>query len=154
MTQAKVERTVIADFVSHKNIAVIGASSDNGKFGNYAYRELKKRGYHVIPVNPKTDVIAEDRCYPDLKSLPERVDGVLVVVPPEQTEKVVQEAESVGIKRIWMQQGAASEAAINFCRQHGLSEVHGECILMFAEPVASYHRWHRGLMGCFGLLPK
>lgn len=92
--------------------------------------------------------------YPDLQSLPEKVDGCLIVVPPVETERVVREADAAGIHNIWMQQGADSPEAIEYCRQHGMNEVHGECILMFAAPVKSYHKVHRFFRGVFGKLPN
>jgi predicted CoA-binding protein len=79
---------------------------------------------------------------------------VLVVVPPAETEKVVREAAAAGIKRIWMQQGAESPAAIKFCQENGLSAVHGECILRFAEPAGWFHRAHRCVWKLLGKLPK
>jgi hypothetical protein len=81
------------------------------------------------------------------------VDGVLIVVPPTQTEKIVRAAGAAGIKRVWMQQGAESEAAIQFCKENGISEVHGECILMFAGS-AFFHKPHRWVWGLLGKLPK
>lgn len=149
-----VNKAVVDDFVSQKKLAVVGVSRNSRKFGNFAYHELKARGYQVFPVNPNLDSVGEDRCYPSLNTLPEKVDGVVVVVPPKETEKVVQETDAAGIKRVWMQQGAESEAAIRFCKDHGMSEVHGECILMFSEPVRSYHWFHRFVLQCFGRLPK
>jgi len=75
-------------------------------------------------------------------------------VPPAETEQVVQEAAAAGIRRVWMQQGAESEAAIRFCEEHGMSVVHGECILMFAQPVDSVHRLHRWIWRLLGKLPQ
>jgi predicted CoA-binding protein len=88
-----------------------------------------------------------------LSVLPEPVGGVLIVVPPAETEKVVRDAAQVGIRRVWMQQGAESETAIRFCEENGISAVHGECILMFAQP-AGFHRLHRWVWGLLGKLPR
>jgi predicted CoA-binding protein len=78
----------------------------------------------------------------------------VIIVPPAETEKVVREADAAGIQHVWMQQGAESDEAIQYCQEHGLKEVHGECIMMFAPPVNSVHRWHRGAWKLFGKLPK
>ena len=67
---------------------------------------------------------------------------------------MVREVAEAGIKHLWIQQGAESDAAIEYCREHEINVVHGECILMFAEPVGSIHRFHRWLWGVFGKLPK
>jgi hypothetical protein len=60
----------------------VGVSCDSKKFGHSAYRELKAKGYHLIPVNPKADSIENDLCYPNLGARPERVGGALEGYPP------------------------------------------------------------------------
>jgi hypothetical protein len=147
-------KAAVEDFVAQRNLAVVGISRGGKKFGNLAFKALKSKGYRVFPINPKVENIEGERCYPSLESLPEPVGGVLIVVPPAETEKVVREAAASGIRRVWMQQGAESEAAIRFCEENGISAVHGECILMFAQPVVSFHRFHRWIWGVLGKLPR
>jgi uncharacterized protein len=147
-------KPAVDDFLAQRTLAVVGVSRQGKKFGNYAFRELKVRGYRVFPVHPLAEAIEGDRCYPSLGQLPEPVGGVVVVVPPAQTGQVVRDAASAGIQRVWMQQGAASPEAIQFCRENGISEVHGECILMFAQPVKSFHNVHRWVWRLLGKLPK
>ncbi|MFC1640113.1 CoA-binding protein [Gemmatimonadota bacterium] len=146
-------KAAVEDFVSQRTLAVVGVSSGGKKFGNAACRDLRAKGYRIIPVHPTAESINGERCYRSLSELPEPVGGVLVVVPPAETEKVVREAAAAGIKRIWMQQGAQSAAAIQFCQDQGLSVIHNECILMFAEPVRGGHRFHRFIWRVLGKLP-
>lgn len=146
-------KAAVADFTAQKKLAVVGMSRKGRKFGNMAFKELKKQGYQLFPVNPNAESIEGEKCYPSLGALPEPVDGVLIVVPPAETEKVVREAAAAGIKRVWMQQGAESPEAIRFCQENGIEAVHGECILMFTEPSAFFHRAHRWVWGVFGRLP-
>jgi predicted CoA-binding protein len=147
-------KAAVEDFVSQRTLAVVGASSGGKKFGNMAMKELRNKGYRVFPVHPTADEIDGESCCKDLSSLPEPVGGVLVVVPPAETEKVVRDAAEAGITRVWMQQGAGSDAAIEFCEEQGMTVVHGECILMFAEPVGGGHRFHRWIWKVLGKLPK
>jgi predicted CoA-binding protein len=147
-------KAMVADFVAQRKLAVVGVSRQGKKFGNMAFRELKAKGYKLLPVHPQAEAIEGERCYPNLAALPEPVEGVLVIVPPAETEKIVREAAAAGIKRVWMQQGAESPAAIRFCQENGLSAVHGECILMFAEPAAWMHRAHRWFWKLLGKIPK
>ena len=147
-------KAAVEDFLAQKTLAVVGVSRGGKKFGNMAYKELRAKGYQVIPVHPNADSIEGDRCYPSLSALPEQVGGVLIVVPPDETEKVVREAVEAGIRRVWMQQGAESEAAIQTCEEQGVSAIHGECILMFAEPTGFGHRMHRWIWGMLGKLPR
>jgi predicted CoA-binding protein len=144
----------VRDFLAQRTLAVVGASRSGKGFGSAAFRELKAKGYHLLPVHPQADQIEGERCYPSLKALPEPVGGVLIVVPPQQTEKVARDAAESGIRRIWIQQGAESDAALHFCQQQGLSVVAGECILMFAEPAGAFHRFHGWLWRLIGRAPK
>jgi predicted CoA-binding protein len=147
-------KAVVDDFVSQKTLALVGVSRQPKKFGNYALRELTQRGYRIFPVHPAAENIEGAKCYPSLRQLPEAVGGVVVVVPPTQTENVVRDAAAAGIKRVWIQQGAGSPDAIRFCQENGISEIHGECILMFAGPVKSVHNFHRWIWRLLGKLPK
>ena len=143
----------VQDFIAQKTLAVAGISRNPQSFSARAFAELKTKGYRLFPVNPNADSIAGEKCYPNVGALPEKPGGVLVFTPPAETEKVVREAAAAGIARIWIQQGAQSEAALRFCREKNLAAVSRQCILMFAEPVASIHRVHRWLWKILGKLP-
>ena len=147
-------KAAINEFLGSKTLAVVGVSSKRRGFGYTVYHDLKRKGYTVYPVNPNTNAIDGNPCYPDVRLLPEKVDGIILVVPPEQTEQVVGEVAEAGIKRVWMQQGAESDAAIRFCEERGISVVHGECIMMFATPAAFPHGVHRWVRGVVGKLPE
>src|ERR1039457_1287903 len=84
-----------------------------------------------------------ERCFHRLDDLPEAVGGVVTVVPPSQTEKVIEDCARLGIKHVWMQQGSESETAVALCREKGIAEVHGQCLLMHtgAGFPHSIHRW-------------
>ena len=147
-------KSAVVDFVGQRSLAVVGVSRSGKKFGNTAYRALKAKGYQLVPVHPEAKTLEGDRCAKNLASLPAPVGGVLVIVPPQQAEQVVQEAAAAGIKRVWLQQGAESPAAIRLAESKGMSVVAGECILMFAEPAGFGHRAHRWVWGLLGRLPK
>ena len=120
------------EFLAQKNIAVVGVSRTHG-FGNSVYEELKHKGSHVYAVNRLAERIKGEKCYRSLDELPP-VDGVVSVVPPAETQKIVADCARLGIKHVWMQQGSQSKEVIEFCKEHGISEVHGACILMYADP--------------------
>lgn len=147
-------RVTVDDFLARKSLAMVGISRGGKKFGNLAYRDLKSKGYRLFPVHPEASTVECDPCYTSLAALPEPVDGIFVCLPPDQTEQVVRDAAQAGITRVWLQQGAASEAAIRFCEDRNMSVVHGECILMFAKPLKLGHRLHRWVWGLLGKLPK
>jgi len=147
-------KAMIDDFLAQRTLAVVGVSRKTEKFGCTVYRELKAKGYRVFPVNPHAEEVVGDRCYPSLSALPEPVGGVVIVVPPAETERVVQEAAAAQIRRVWMQQGAESGTALRFCEDNGMSVISGECIMMFARPIGFGHGMHRWVWGLLGRLPK
>jgi uncharacterized protein len=147
-------KTDVQEFYASQPIAVVGVSRDTKKFGNSAYTSLKTQGYKVIPINPNTDTIDGDMCYPDLKSIPEKVGGVLVIVPPKKSEQVVREAHEAGINRVWLQQGAESQDAIKYCEDNGMTVIHNECIMMYADHSAGFHRFHGFIWRLMGKAPR
>jgi hypothetical protein len=147
-------KATVDEFVGSRELAVIGVSRSGSKFGNTIYRELKDKGYVVYPVNPNTDEIEGDRCYRSIAEVPQTVEGAVVVVGKDHSETVVREAAAAGIKRIWLQQGTESPGSLAACEELGLSSVSRNCILMFAEPVGSLHKFHRFLRQVFGRMPS
>lgn len=146
-------KKLVDEFLLQKKIAVVGVSRKKTKFGNAIFKELKQKGYEVIAINPHLSEFEGDVCYPNLNSIPEKVDAVVINISPAQTDKVVREAKEVGISKVWLQQGSQSEAAIKFCEENGMECVSNECILMFAQPSAFIHRAHRWIWGALGKLP-
>jgi uncharacterized protein len=147
-------KAAIDSFVQGKTLALVGISASGKGFGNSAYKELKARGYHVLPVHPTASAVQGDPCWPSLAQLPERVERLLVITAPSAAESVVKEAAAAGVRQVWLQQGASSPAAIKACKDQGLQVVHDECILMFAEPATGFHGFHRWLWKVFGKIPK
>lgn len=144
----------IKSFLGLKNIAVIGVSSKGKGFGVAVYNHLKDNGYTTFGVNKNGGFSNSTKLYNSLAMIDNNIDGVITVVPPAETEIVVQQANSLGIKNIWMQQGSESKNAIDFCNQNGIDVVHNECIMMFVEPVKSIHKFHRWINKITGKYPE
>ena len=144
----------VENFLASKKIAVVGVSRKKQKFGNTVYRELKKKGYEAYPVNPYMRVVDGDICYPDISSIPDKPEAVLLSITPDKTEAIMPEILNAGIKKVWMQQGSQSEVAVQFCEENGIDCVSNECILMFTEPTEFIHKAHRFFRGVFGKLPQ
>ena len=149
-----VTNALVNDFLAQKNLVLVGLSRSEHKYGNAIYKTLTENGFKVFPIHKSEKTIRNIQCYPNLTSIPDRVEGIVICVPPEETLNVVREAASAGINRVWMQQGAESDSAIQFCKQNNISAVYGHCILMFAEPVSSLHRFHRWIWKLIGKIPK
>lgn len=116
-------------------IAVIGATDTAGKYGGRIYRDLKRKGYTVVAVNPGRESVDGDPCYPDLESLPALPDIVNIVVPPPVTLKTLQECVDLDIERVWIQPGAADGAVRAFVEEHGLTALIDACIMLEAHGV-------------------
>jgi uncharacterized protein len=154
MDNVKVTREIVEGFLAQEALALAGASRGGKKFGNTIFKDLSVKGYRVHLVHPDAREIDGAACVSSLEELPEAVGGLVLVVPPAQSEKLVREAHAAGIPRVWMQQGAESPTAIEYCRANGMEVVHGECIMMFAEPVHGLHSFHRWVSKVFGKLPR
>jgi len=141
---------LIDDFIQSKKIAVVGMSRTGKKFGNMAGKELLAKGYEIYPVHPEVKEIDGMVCYPNLKSLNGKVDGVWISIPPKKVPAVLQDAAEIGLKNIWLQQGAWSKEVQQSIDQLGLSVVSKKCIMMYAAPVKSVHKFHRTIKGIFG----
>lgn len=139
-------------FLAEPAIAIAGVSRSNKKFGSFAFRELRSKGYRVYPIHPTATSIDGVTCYPHFADLPERVSAALIVVPSHIAVDVVREAAAAGVRRVWLQQGAESPQLLALCDELGLETVSGQCILMFANP-GGYHRVHRWINGLLGQLP-
>lgn len=123
-------QTLIDDFVNRKVWAVVGASQDRSKFGFRVFDALRRVGYTVYPVNPRGGELDGATVYPSLADLPEDPEVVDLVVPPAVTEQVVKEMHRLGLRRVWMQPGSESQAAIHFCQENGMQVVHHACAMV------------------------
>ena len=152
MEQTKLKDVV--DFTSSKSFAVVGVSRSSNKFGNTLFKELKKRDLKVYPIHPKAKEHHGSACYDAISSLPEKVEAIVICTKPANTLNTVTAAIDAGINKIWLQQGAESEEAIQFAKAKGATVIAKECLLMFLEPAGFPHNVHKCLWGWFGKLPK
>ena len=111
-----------------KTIASVGLSSNQEKESYWIVSYLKDQGYRIIPVNPTADEILGEKAYPDLESVPEKIDVVQVFRKPEDVPPVVDSAIKVGAKVVWMQEGIVNEEAAQKAREAGLQVVMDACM--------------------------
>ena len=148
----------IQDFLAQKRLAIVGVSHNPKSFSRSLYNEFKSRGYDTVAVNPAADEIAGERCYARLQDIRPPVDAVLLMTSPQVTDTVVRDCVEAGIKQVWMYraagQGAVSEAAVQFCRDHGIQVVAGECPYMFFPGAGWLHRFHGLVKKISGAYPR
>jgi hypothetical protein len=113
---------------SAKTVASVGISGNKEKVSNSVGAFLQEHGYHLIPVNPTTDEVLGQKSYPDLSSVPEKIDVVQIFRRPEDVPPIVDEAIKVGAKVVWMQEGIVNEEAAKKAREAGLQVVMDACM--------------------------
>jgi len=114
--------------LSTKTIASVGLSSNTEKESYWIASYLKEQGYRVIPVNPTATEILGEKAYPDLESVPEKIDVVQVFRKSEDVPPVVDDAIKVGAKVVWMQEGIVNEEAAQKAREASLQVVMDACM--------------------------
>lgn len=134
------------DFLAQRRLAVVGVSRDPKDFSRGLFRELRKRGYDLVPVNPAGGEIEGLHCALRVQDIRPPVDGALLMTRPEVSERVVRDCAAASIPRVWLHRGmgpgAVSAAAVELCRQHGIVVVEGECPYMFLPAPGFFHRAH------------
>lgn len=111
--------------------AIVGATENHEKYGWIVFDNLKRKGFHVVPVNPKYKLIDGVVCYPNLSAISSKPDVVVLVIPPERGVEVVEEVVKLGIKKIWCQPGAESEGLKQLAEQYGIEIVaDGSCLMV------------------------
>lgn len=114
-------------------VAIVGLSANEDRPSNHVGSYLKIHGYKIIPVNPSEKMILEEVCYPNLTSIPDKVDVVDIFRRSEEVLPVVDEALKIGAKAVWMQEGVVNHEAEKKARNAGLKVVMNKC--MFKEHV-------------------
>lgn len=154
---------LVQDFLAQKKIAVVGVSDKRDTGCNLAYKKFKEHGYQVYAVNPRISTYDGSTCYPDLRSIPEKVDGVFILASPTVTEQVVRQCVDLEIKRVWMHcmmgtrpglaagMTSVSQPAVELCKANGIAVIPGSCPNQFLKPDFG-HALMRGMWRMFGFM--
>jgi predicted CoA-binding protein len=146
-----------SEFLAQRRIALVGVSRDPKDLSRALFRELRQRGYDVVPVHPELAAVDGVPCVRRLQDASPGVDGALVMTPPAETERVVRDCVEAGVARVWMHRGAGpgavSAPAVAYCRERGMAVVDGACPFMFLPGAGFGHRAHGFVLRCFGRHP-
>jgi uncharacterized protein len=123
--------------LSAKVIACVGASTNDEKPSYWIFAYLKAKGYRMIPVNPNAAELQGEKVYPDLLSIPEKVDVVQVFRRPEDVPPIAEQAVQIGAKVLWLQEGIVSEEAARIAEAGGLKVVMDRCMRQTHERLFS-----------------
>ena len=114
---------------SARTVACVGVSSNPEKASYGIFQYLVEAGYHMVPVNPTTPEVMGRPSYPDLASIPGKIDVVQVFRKPEDVPPVVEQAIKAGAKVVWMQEGIVNEEAAKRAEAAGLQVVMDRCMM-------------------------
>ena len=110
-----------------KTIAVVGLSPRSDRPSHTVSKYLQSQCYRIIPVNPTLEEVLGEKCYPDLVSIPQRIDMVDIFRRSEEVAPIVDEAIQIGAKAVWMQDGVINEPAAAKAIEAGLDVVMDDC---------------------------
>ena len=109
-------------------LAVVGLSADWYRPSYFAAKYMQDHGYRIIPVNPRYDEVLGEKCFPDLRSIPEPVDLVDCFRKPGEIAPIADDAIAIGAKVLWMQLGIVNDAAAQRASAAGLDVVMNRCV--------------------------
>lgn len=114
----------------YRTVAVVGLSPKAERPSNQVAVYLRAAGYEIIPVNPGHDQLIGLRSYPDLASIPVKVDIVAIFRNQKEVPAIVDSAIAMGAKVVWMQLGIVHEEAAAKARAAGLAVVMDRCMMI------------------------
>ncbi|HUX26714.1 MAG TPA: CoA-binding protein [Burkholderiales bacterium] len=114
---------------SVKTIAVVGFSPKPGRASHAVARQMQRFGFRIIPVRPGISEGLGEKAYPDLASVPERIDIADVFRSGKYIPDIVDQCLRLGIAKLWLQEGAEHEASAERALAAGMTVVMGRCIM-------------------------
>jgi predicted CoA-binding protein len=106
-----------------KTVAIIGASSNRGKYGNKALRAFERQGFRVLAINPNEREVEGHRTYASVLDVAETIDLATVYVPPHIGVRVIEDLAKKGIAEVWLNPGADGPEVIERARALGIKPI-------------------------------
>jgi hypothetical protein len=133
MTTLDTAREILRDRSSR--IALVGASNAPHKYGNIILRDLRARGYTVVPVNRHEREIEGIAALRSVSELEAPVGIINVVVHPRDALDVVHAADPAVCDVMWFQPGAFDRRVVDAARARFSTVLAGDCIMVVARQV-------------------
>lgn len=127
-------------FFNPKSVAIVGASRTKGKTGYEILANMVAGGYEgkIFPINPKSETIDGLKCYPDLKSIGEVPELVIIVVPAKAVPSIMRQCADSGVKSVVIitagfkevgEEGKALEQeVVQIAKQSGIRVIGPNCL--------------------------
>ncbi|ERS97540.1 uncharacterized protein SPSK_03661 [Sporothrix schenckii 1099-18] len=111
-------------FFAKPYFAVVGASTNQAKFGYKIFAWYARHDLPATPINPTAPSISVDRIahatLPNISALPHPHEtGLSVITPPPVTLQVLQDAQKLGIGAVWLQPGTWDDDVVKYATTKG-----------------------------------
>jgi predicted CoA-binding protein len=111
-------------------VAVVGATDNPEKYGNVIYKDLKRKGFTVYPVNSSRETVDGDPAFKSLGDIPEQPTIVNIVVPPDTAYRILEQCKKLGLQNVWLQPGAESARVLNYLQENSFNYLANACIMV------------------------
>jgi predicted CoA-binding protein len=122
------EQQILEILQNNHNIAVVGLSDKPDRASYRVAEYMQDHGYRIIPVNPQLKTVLGETAYPDLLSIPDKVDIVNLFRRSDDVPPIVDEALQLKPYAVWLQLGIINQEAAEKCRAAGVSIIMDKCI--------------------------
>jgi len=134
----------LKSFFGPKSVAIVGASRQKGKVGYEILTNLVAGGYagKIFPINPKADEIEGLKCYPDLASIGQTPELVIIIVPAQFVAGVLEECAKIrvksaiiitaGFKEVGPEGKKLEEEIVRIARRAGIRFIGPNCLGVIA----------------------
>ncbi len=111
-----------------RTIAVVGLSSSWYRPSFFAAKYMQDHGYRIVPVNPNYSEVLDEKCYPTLRAVPDRIDIVDCFRKPAEILSIAGEAVEIGARVLWRPWGIRNDQAAKIALDAGLDVVMDRCV--------------------------
>lgn len=127
---------MLFDWQKINNIAVVGASQNENKYGYKIVEKLIAKGYKLFPINKKTGKILGEKIYANIQEVIADVDLIVLVVPPpialEELKKIMLLRPDA---KVIVQPGAESKELISYVKDNDYEKqvYYNTCVMVVSE---------------------
>ena len=111
-------------------VVVLGASPKPTRYSNMAVRQLKAKGYRVIPVHPKADTIGDLPVVHSLRDISEKVHTLSLYLGPLHSRGQLEGILALAPKRVIFNPGTESPQLMDRLETAGIECLHACTLVM------------------------
>jgi len=125
-------------FKNVKTIAIPGLSPKEEKDSHRVAKYLQEKGFKIIPIYPKEEMILGERVYRTLGDVKEQIDMVNMFRKAEVADEIVDAIEGRDdVKVLWLQKGIVNNKAAKRAKDLGLYVVQNRCTMVEHRIISS-----------------